>query len=296
MQVTEIIRNLLLEHDCVIVPGFGGFVTNYDPAGIDFEGRTLSPPSKSILFNNNLTRSDGLLVTEISRVNGMGYADAERMAGRFADRVREKLQAGKKYCLEEIGYFYRDRRNKTRFQAEPAINFLLDMYGMGLLRCPAEWMEGKQEPTWQVPLGRKMIYFGAGAAVAAALIFLPLRNGQPDETPGGLSRTGISTPETSTPEAKEIPYTDREGKNLSAETMIREKKYFVILGSFKRFGHARNMHNNLCMKGYNSRILIGDNGFFRVSAGTYGDLNLARVQMKAFRATEDRESAWILAE
>ncbi|NLA48282.1 MAG: hypothetical protein GX876_02335, partial [Bacteroidales bacterium] len=61
MDITSFIRELLFSHDCVIVPGFGGFVGNYAPARIDRATSTFYPPSKQISFNRNLRNNDGLL-------------------------------------------------------------------------------------------------------------------------------------------------------------------------------------------------------------------------------------------
>ncbi len=66
MDVTAFIRELLFGHDCVIVPGFGGFIGNYTPARIDKRTGTFYPPVKQISFNRNLNHNDGLLVGKIS--------------------------------------------------------------------------------------------------------------------------------------------------------------------------------------------------------------------------------------
>ena len=59
------IRNLLHEHDCVILPSFGGFVANYHSAKIDPIINLIHPPKKHIVFNKNLQNNDGLLVNEV---------------------------------------------------------------------------------------------------------------------------------------------------------------------------------------------------------------------------------------
>ncbi len=66
MDITAFIRELLFGHDCVIVPGFGGFIGNYTPARIDKSTSTFYPPVKQISFNRNLNHNDGLLVGRIS--------------------------------------------------------------------------------------------------------------------------------------------------------------------------------------------------------------------------------------
>ena len=66
MDITAFIRELLFGHDCVIIPGFGGFIGNYNPAHIDKNSGTFYPPVKQISFNRNLNHNDGLLVGRIS--------------------------------------------------------------------------------------------------------------------------------------------------------------------------------------------------------------------------------------
>ena len=50
VQLTKYIVQLLHQHDCVIIPDFGGFVAQYKPATLDRVTGFSSPPSKQILF------------------------------------------------------------------------------------------------------------------------------------------------------------------------------------------------------------------------------------------------------
>ena len=51
--ISKYISELLFLHDCVIIPEFGGFVGNNKSAVLNEITRTISPPSKEILFNPN---------------------------------------------------------------------------------------------------------------------------------------------------------------------------------------------------------------------------------------------------
>jgi hypothetical protein len=62
MDIIPLIRELLMSHDCVVVPGFGGFLANYSPARVDKASSTLHPPRKVLSFNKNLVHNDGLLI------------------------------------------------------------------------------------------------------------------------------------------------------------------------------------------------------------------------------------------
>ena len=46
--IQEIIGDLLLQHNCVIVPGFGGFVAQQVSAKVDFDRGVMLPPSKAL--------------------------------------------------------------------------------------------------------------------------------------------------------------------------------------------------------------------------------------------------------
>ncbi len=51
MAIANYIKDLLYRYDCVIVPHFGGFVTNKTSAQIDEDSLTFYPPTKQVGFN-----------------------------------------------------------------------------------------------------------------------------------------------------------------------------------------------------------------------------------------------------
>ena len=66
MNLSKYIVDLLVKNNCVIVPNFGGFIANYNPAIIDELRHKIYPPSKRILSNPNLLSNDGLLANYVS--------------------------------------------------------------------------------------------------------------------------------------------------------------------------------------------------------------------------------------
>ncbi len=64
--IEKYIKYLLFEHDCVVIPDFGGFIANYVSADIHPIRHTFVPPSKNIAFNEMLKLNDGLLVAHIA--------------------------------------------------------------------------------------------------------------------------------------------------------------------------------------------------------------------------------------
>ena len=99
MDITAFIRELLFGHDCVIVPGFGGFIGNYTPARIDKNSGTFYPPVKQISFNRNLNHNDGLLIGKISGFSNMTYGDTRNMVEEFVAELRRQTGERRKNCI-----------------------------------------------------------------------------------------------------------------------------------------------------------------------------------------------------
>src|SRR5580704_233390 len=110
MKIEEHISELLFEHDCVIVPDFGGFVCNYSPAQIDPVKHLFEPPSKRILFNKGLTRSDGLLAHHISGKLKLPYSEAVTSISTEVKRYKDDIEKDKRLTLENIGLLYIDEK------------------------------------------------------------------------------------------------------------------------------------------------------------------------------------------
>jgi len=129
-QVTQHIVKLLYSHNCVVVPGLGGFVTNYQAAKMHPTSFIFNSPSKSIAFNVQLTTNDGLLVSEISRQDSISLREAEGMIEAFVGMVRSALIEHKPVKLSGIGRLTMDVEGNIRFLPDNGQNYLLQSYGL----------------------------------------------------------------------------------------------------------------------------------------------------------------------
>jgi hypothetical protein len=73
MSLTNYINDLLYRYDCVIVPDFGGFVTNAISARVNHFSHTFYPPTKQLTFNSHLTNNDGLLANYIASSENISF-------------------------------------------------------------------------------------------------------------------------------------------------------------------------------------------------------------------------------
>ena len=98
----EIIVELILEHNCVIIPSFGGFVSKDIGASIDFVKGTILPPSKHLLFNIQLKNNDGLLTAAMSRAQGITFLEANELISKTVHNIQSDLSSGKKRISEHF--------------------------------------------------------------------------------------------------------------------------------------------------------------------------------------------------
>ncbi|MEI6852339.1 MAG: SPOR domain-containing protein [Bacteroidota bacterium] len=142
MNVLQYISELLYSHDCVIVPGFGGFVANPVSASIHPVSHSFSPPSKEIMFNPALTTNDGILANHIAAKENISYAHALHEIHNFVAEIRATLDKGENIGISRVGTIYLDKESKYIFDPEKETNFLLSSFGLSNFTSPAIQREG----------------------------------------------------------------------------------------------------------------------------------------------------------
>jgi nucleoid DNA-binding protein len=154
-RVTEHIGKLLREHDCVIVPGLGGFVGNYQPAKVHPTSYIFNTPSKSIAFNVNLRNNDGLLLNAIVEQEQVSVQTAENELRLFVAQIRDALQEHKPVKLPGIGRLTVDAEDHILFIPDNSKNYLPESYGLYSFVAPPVIREAQKEIPHTQPRLRK---------------------------------------------------------------------------------------------------------------------------------------------
>ncbi len=152
MKLDIYISELLYEHDCVIVPGFGGFVGNYSKAEIQSGKHQFRPPFKKISFNKNLQNNDGLLANKIGLAQNTSYAEANALVLKYVDTLNHEINSQKRTEIENVGIVYLGQENTLYFEQDYSINFLADSFGLSTfhsLPIKREPIERKIEKQFQ---------------------------------------------------------------------------------------------------------------------------------------------------
>lgn len=112
------IELLLRNNDCVILPGFGGFVAHTTPAYYISEEHLYYPPSRSLSFNAALTMNDGLLVQSYMLSYQVDYARACYMVDIALDKLLDTLDEEGTAILPHIGTLQQDIYGTIQFTPE----------------------------------------------------------------------------------------------------------------------------------------------------------------------------------
>jgi hypothetical protein len=135
MDISLYISRLLFRYDCVIVPEFGGFIANYNPAKYRSDSHIFAPPSKEIAFNSNLTVNDGLLTNYIANYKNCSFSDARIEIANFVQFVNSCLDKGTPFVFEGIGTFTK-QSDTLIFSPDNTINRLIEAFGLPVLQMP----------------------------------------------------------------------------------------------------------------------------------------------------------------
>lgn len=124
------ISTLLFDHDCVIIPGFGGIVGNRKPAWFNEVNQRFYPAYKELGFNQNLKNNDGLLANQIAQEEELDFNAALEFISTEVLKIQSELARSKKFELEEVGNFKRDADSNLRFEQDLSFNYLKASYGL----------------------------------------------------------------------------------------------------------------------------------------------------------------------
>ena len=185
IELAQHIEALLLENDCVIVPGLGGFVAHYAPATRVEEENIFLPPTRIIGFNPQLKMNDGLLVQSYMSVYGTNFSDATKMVERKVDELIATLHEDGKVDLPNVGEVRYTIHNT--FDFAPYDNKITTPYLYGLDAFEMQELSALEKPStenvaaYSVPAAIKKekrtfsikfnrAYLTNAAAVVAAIV------------------------------------------------------------------------------------------------------------------------------
>ena len=130
IQIQRHIEILLLTHDCVIIPGFGGFIAHHVDAHYDEDDRLWLPPYRTLGFNPQLTLNDSLLVQSYVEAYDMSYPDALRQIESEVEELKGVLHTEGAYEMNGVGTLSINIDGNIEFEPCEAGILSPDVYGL----------------------------------------------------------------------------------------------------------------------------------------------------------------------
>jgi hypothetical protein len=298
MILANYINDLLYRYDCVIVPDFGGFITNRIGAKVNKFTHTFSPPTKQVTFNNLLKHNDGLLANYIASSENISFEKASTAISLSVIRWKNELQS-KSVKIENLGSLSLTEDKKIIFEPNTQVNYLTESFGLKTIESPAI-IRYKEQLKPLIPVQEKedhkkipaFIKYAAAAAILLTLGITGLnryQNNQQSEVFANQEKAIQKKIQSATfVISNPLP-------TISLNVIKEEAKYFhLIAGAFQFKENAKNKVKQLKAKGFDSKI-IGTNkwGLTQVSFNSYSTRNEATNDLYKIRKTISKD-AWLL--
>lgn len=133
-QLIATIENLLIEHDCVVVPGLGGFIHNHQEAYYDEKRALFFPSGKQLSFNARLYYNDGLLCQAYQIQFGLSFEAANQRIRQAVAELKESLSEHHYVSIGRLGHFTQHHLHEA-LVFEPALRNDLCALSFGLKAC-----------------------------------------------------------------------------------------------------------------------------------------------------------------
>ena len=329
MELAHHIEILLLDSDCVIVPGLGGFMAHYIPAEYNEDEGIFYQPMRSIGFNSQLQLNDSLLAQSYVEAYDVSYPEALRMIASDVEEVKQTIAVNGNYVFHGIGTL--KYTSEDRYDFTPCAAGLLtpSLYALGsydvrpvvkandavlTVQTSGEFVKEEPEDVKRVNLYtlRNVL------AVAMLLLFfifssIPVGTGSNDVQQCSMIDTNVvsdflaydkSADNSSVTRLNDSVFVAEQNMNDKVEKTVEEsvdkdtvnKKgyYTIILASKVSKKGAEEYIRKLASLGYND-VKIYEHGTMRkVVMGNFSSETQAVDSLRKLRKTDSQFSeAWI---
>lgn len=327
MKLGKYIRELILENDTVIIPGFGAFISTYKPSEIDELNHQILPPSKEISFTQKIRNNDGLLVGCIASDKKISHFEALQKIEKERENLLYQLDKEGKVSIEDAGFFYYDDNREIQFSEDKNLLQHINSYGLDSISLPD--ISEKEDNSALIP-EEELI---ANSVISEKnlrpekenrkrrlwwllLLLIPVAGGgyyffffEQEELPPTVE-TEINIPVEQPiilPEEEKIALdsVSSDSAEVYVETPVAETKdsslvktdslpgFYLITGSFKEEKNVDKFIAKMKDEGFEPFYLGKKGNFYLVGIGWYKTEREALVAQDSFLAKNPDSGAWV---
>ena len=229
--LSQMVYDLILEHDSLSLPGVGCFVAEIVPATFTDRGYTINPPYRKLSFRSS-GPSDTLLVDLYAASNNVSAEVARKVLVDFLAEMKTLLYAKKNVVFPGLGRLRATRENNIFFVADEGLDIFPEGFALEPLSLKArketpeeisrsvEKLEGilnGEEPVAQT------VSEAEEAAIEVVADETPI-----DETP--VDETPVPEPYEPKPIEPEILVQEKAEEGTSVETVSQTRKIWKGIG------------------------------------------------------------------
>ncbi|MCM4155051.1 SPOR domain-containing protein [Gramella sp. AN32] len=307
MKIATYIQDLLYRYECVILPGFGAFLSQRQSAFIDADTNEFFPPKKVISFNRQLYKNDGLLANYIASVEHIDYDAANSRIGEFVNSIENSLQAQHEVELANIGKLFLDSEDSVQFEPSSTINFLATSFGLHSFETTQVSREIYKEqvakieekaPIYLTPEKRSStwIKYAAVGLLAIGLSgFAGLNIYSNQVAQHNIAEQQVAESKLEQQIQQATFVIDNPLPAITFEVEKQEGNYHVIAGAFRVKENAEKKVAELKTEGHKARLL-GENkyGLHQVVYSSHESRREAI--KKLYQVKNTNEGAWLLVQ
>jgi nucleoid DNA-binding protein len=303
VELAPYIRELILSHECIILPDFGGFETTYNPARFNAELGQMLPPSKTIEFRPDYKIGGEVLEGHLCLKLNIDTTTAKNIIREYVSDLKLRLRNQEHILLDDIGIFRPSPSGNPVFESFSDINYLVDSFGLSPLEVSEkEKITSLESPKMQIgeiaARNSTLTFVIIGVIVISILlaitVFLSSKfdlylfnigsNKQDSEyiILGGKADKEVSKVNTQIEEYTSIKSALSYSTESKDTVSPPAKNYLLIVGSFKSYTNAKELNSKLMQDGFSSEI-IESGGYYRVCVGRYEKKNTAQDELQRIR-------------
>ena len=127
--LSKMVKELILDSDCVALPGFGVFVAEIVPASFSDKGYTLNPPYRRLHFRARDVQDDALAALYASS-NNVEMGVARTIVRDFTVELKKVLQKNKVVIFPGLGRLRATKENNFFFVPDENLDIYPEGFGL----------------------------------------------------------------------------------------------------------------------------------------------------------------------
>ncbi len=287
------IEDLIVDHDCVIVPNFGAFFQESVPASYSEEYNTIFPPATVVRFNESIQHQDPLLL-EYYKVNlGLSRRQAKINLDTDIQNLKQQLIHQQVVTLQGLGKLQLNPEGAIRFSEDSGDYVNMAHYGLKSVSPNSKLSIRLKTEQVRYYLPQKQLKYVGIVAVLLIVLILPFslwRSQLPSyEASFVPSNTEFSTT-TTTPVSQNVSSQSPTNTNYWIEA--EEGMHYIIIG-VERKKEIAERYITLYKEIHPDLKILQDKKQYRISAKAISNKEEAYRYLSKLK--EDNISAWIYA-